>query len=43
MATKAGAGMRDDNILLSFARMIRLHIIKSVWRQALPFSELIKV
>ena len=29
VATIAGAGMRDDNIFLSFARMIRRHIIKS--------------
>ena len=42
VATIAGAGMRDDNIFLSFARMIRCHNVKSTWRQYVSFSELIK-
>ena len=42
VATIAAAGMRDGNIFLSFARMIRRHIIKSTWRQDLSFSELVK-
>ena len=41
MATLEGAGLRDDDICLSFARMIRRHIEKSTGREPLSFSELI--
>ena len=41
VAGLAGVGMRDGNICLSFARMIRRHIIKSTGREPLSFSELI--
>ena len=41
MATLEGAGMRYDNVYLSFARMIRRHIEKSTGREPLSFSELI--
>ena len=33
-----GAGLRDENICLSFARMIRRHIEKSTLREPLSFS-----
>ena len=41
MATLEGAGRRDDDIYLSFARMTRCHIEKSGGREPLSFSELI--
>ena len=41
MATLEGAGLRYDDICLSFARMIRRHIEKSTGREPLSFSELI--
>ena len=41
MATLEGAGLGDDNICLSFARMIRGNIEKSTGREPLSFSELI--
>ena len=41
MATLESAGFRDDDICLSFARMIRRHIEKSTVREPLLFSELI--
>ena len=42
MATLEGAGMRDDDIYLSFATMIRRHTEKSTGGEPLSFSELIK-
>ena len=42
VATLEGAGLRDDNICLSFARMIGRHIEKSTVREPLSFSELIR-
>ena len=41
MATLEGAGMRDDDICLSFARMIKRNIEKSAGRETILFSELI--
>ena len=41
VATLEGAGMRYENIYLSFARMIRRFIEKSTGREPLSFSELI--
>ena len=41
MVTLESAGMRDDDICLSFVRMIRGHIEKSTGREPLSFSELI--
>ena len=41
MATLESAGFRDDDICLSFPRMIRRHIEKSTVREPLLFSELI--
>ena len=41
MVTLEGAGMRDEDICLSFARMIRRHIEKYTGREPLLFSELI--
>ena len=41
VATLEGAGMRCDNMYLSFARMIRRHIEKSTGREPISFSELI--
>ena len=41
VATLEGTGMRDDDICLSFARMIRRHIEKSTGRRPLSFSKLI--
>ena len=41
MATLECAGILDDNICLSFAKMIRRYIEKSTGRQPLLFSGLI--
>ena len=41
MATLEETGLRDDNICLSFARMIKCHIENSTGREPLSFSELI--
>ena len=41
MATLEGAGMRYENMYLSFTRMIRHLIEKSTGREPLLFSELI--
>ena len=41
VATLESAGIRDDGICLSFARMIRRHIEKSTGREPLSFSELV--
>ena len=41
VSTLEGADMCDDDIYLSFARMIRRHIEKSTGREPLSFSELI--
>ena len=40
VATLEGAGMHDDDICLSLARMIRRHTEKSTGREPLSFSEL---
>ena len=42
VATLEDAGMRDDDICLSFARMIKRHIETSTGREPMSFSELIK-
>ena len=41
MATLEGAGLRDEDMCLSFPRMIRNHIEKSTGREPLSFPELI--
>ena len=41
MATLEGAGLRDDNICLSFARMIKRNIEKPAGREPILFSDLI--